>query len=365
MTIAKILSTAYFISYSFVGTAQTTDYDSSIRSHSVVETEKVSPLHISGSVDAYFQYNLAKQNNNFTSFTNSQNSFALGMASLKAEYRTSKTGIVIDLGFGPRQEEFAYNDDGLLQAVKQMYIDYSPAENLTFTAGTWLSHVGYESLNPQSNKNYSISYLFTYGPFTHTGLKASYQMGKSSFMAGISNETSFRIIPGGVNSKKFAIAQYAISPSDNVDLYFNYVGGQNADTSRNRYLDFSGSAAISKMFKIGANASLNSESAWNGSDSKYLKARSWWGLATYLTISPSEKFDFSLRSEFLNDDKNRLGFGSNIFANTLSANFKVEGLTLIPEVRIEHADKEIYKGKTGAIDKKNSASLLIAVVYGF
>jgi len=61
-------------------------------------TEKKSPLTISGSIDAYYRYNFhnakdSSRTNNFTSFTNSKNSFELGMASLKAD----KKGVA---GFG-------------------------------------------------------------------------------------------------------------------------------------------------------------------------------------------------------------------------------------------------------------------------
>src|SRR5215471_18763872 len=79
-------------------------------------------LKISGSADIYYRYNLDKPKgspyNNFTSFTNSQNSFELGMASLKAEHSVGKVGMVADLGFGKRAEEFSYNDASTRFAIK-------------------------------------------------------------------------------------------------------------------------------------------------------------------------------------------------------------------------------------------------------
>src|ERR1700759_315642 len=81
-------------------------------------------LALSGSVDAYYRYNFQNakdsgRTNNYTSFTNSQNSFELGMASVKADYTIGKVEGVADLGFGRRAEEFSYNDHGTLTAVKQ------------------------------------------------------------------------------------------------------------------------------------------------------------------------------------------------------------------------------------------------------
>jgi hypothetical protein len=57
-------------------------------------------LTVSGSVDAYYRYNFAGKTNNYTSFTNSQSSFELGMASLRADATgmSGKVGATVDLG---------------------------------------------------------------------------------------------------------------------------------------------------------------------------------------------------------------------------------------------------------------------------
>ena len=69
---------------------------------------------ISGSVDVYYRYNLANPKsgatNNATSFTNSQNSFELGMAAIKYDHSWGKAGASVELGFGRRAQDFSYND---------------------------------------------------------------------------------------------------------------------------------------------------------------------------------------------------------------------------------------------------------------
>src|SRR5688572_31120541 len=137
------------------------------------EAEEPKPTFtITGSADVYYKYDFAKTRaNTYTSFTGSHNSFALGMASVKFEHKGNKVGAVLDLGFGPRAREFSYTDDGITQAIKQLYITYSPTDWLKFSGGTWATHVGYELVDPQLNRNYSMSYMFTNGPFTHTGEK--------------------------------------------------------------------------------------------------------------------------------------------------------------------------------------------------
>lgn len=330
----------------------------------VEEKEEKKPvLTISGSADAYIKYDFSKQGmNNKTSFTNSQNAFSLGMASVKFEHTGSKVGVVADLGFGTRAAEFSYNDAGLMAAVKQLYISYTPAAGFKLTAGTWATHVGYELVDPQLNRNYSMSYMFTNGPFTHTGLKAEYSKGKSSFMLGVSNPTDYRILPGGQINRKFAIAQYSIAASDAVKFYLNYVGGKGIDTSIINQYDLVATATVSKKFNVGFNATLNRSQAWDGS--KNVEGQSWWGAAGYFNIDPTSAFGLTLRSEYFNDDKGVKGFNTSIFANTLSANFKVEGFTFIPELRIESAGKTIYLDADNA-GVKSAVSFILAAVYKF
>lgn len=326
--------------------------------------EKKPTLTISGSADVYYRYDFKKQlGNNRTSFTNTQNAFSLGMASVKLEHTGSKVGAVLDLGFGTRATEFSYNETGIFQAVKQAYVSYSPAKDLKFTAGTWATHVGYELVDPQLNRNYSMSYMFTNGPFTHTGLKAEYATGKSTFMVGVSNATDFRMPPTDQINKKFFIAQYSIAPSDKVKIYANYVGGKAPDTSVVNQFDVVGTIAVSSKFNIGVNGTLNRSQAWDGA--KNVDGQSWYGVAGYFNYDPTAAFGLTLRSEYFNDEKAVKGLGTTIFANTLSANFKVEGFTFIPELRFESAADPVYFDSKGALNQKGAVSLVLGVVYKF
>jgi Putative beta-barrel porin-2, OmpL-like. bbp2 len=332
------------------------------------EAEKAPVLKISGSADVYYRYDFAKTKaNNLTSFTNSQNAFSLGMASIKAEHQAGKVGVVLDLGFGTRATEFAYNDNGIAAAVKQLYVTYSPADWIKFTAGSWATHVGYELLDPQLNRNYSMSYMFTNGPFSHTGLKADITKGKHGFMLGVSNATDYRIVPGGKINKKFVIAQYSVAPSEDVKIYVNYAGGKNPDTSVTNQFDIVATAKLSDKFNVGVNGTVNSSKSWDGT--KNLSGKSWGGGALYLNADPKSWLGFTLREEYFSD-KNQLKMfssaakGGSIFASTLSANFKVNSFTIIPELRLDNASETIFVNKSGAA-KKSFTTFLVAAVYAF
>jgi Putative beta-barrel porin-2, OmpL-like. bbp2 len=333
------------------------------------EQKKEPVLSITGSVDAYFKYDFANTKaNSFTSFTQTHNAFSLGMASIKFEHKGDKVSAVADLGFGPRAKDFSYTDDGITQAIKQLYVSYSPVSWLKFTIGTWATHVGYELLDPQLNRNYSMSYMFTNGPFSHTGLKAEITKGKHGVMLGVSNATDFRTVPNGQINKKFVIAQYTYAPTEKIKLYLNYAGGQNPDTSKTSQFDAVVTAKFSDKFNIGFNGTFNSTQLWDGTKNE--ESKSWWGSTVYLNYDPQPWFGLTLREELFSDKNQFKVFGAspeggNIFSTTLSANFKTGGFVFIPEFRLDNTNKKIlFTNKDGALTN-SAASFLLAAVYAF
>ncbi len=322
-----------------------------------------SDLSINGSVDAYYRFNFANAknyntSNNRTSFTNSQNSFELGMASIKAAYTKGKAGAVIDLGFGSRATEFSYAETGALAAIKQAYVSYSPSEKVKISAGKWATHLGYELLDPQFNRNYSMSYMFSYGPFSHTGVKAEFTLGKGfGLMAGVANPTDFI---SASFSKKNVIAQFS-KTSEKANAYLNYVGGKDTAGNGINQIGLTATAKLGDKFSLGYDGTVKSVKPITGSKG------SWWGSALYINVDPSDKLGLTLRGEYLDDSKQGFIFGTptSIIQTTISLNIKpVNGLSIIPELRLDSAKDPIFTKNDGA-GSKSSGSFVLATVYSF
>ncbi|GAC1426480.1 MAG: hypothetical protein NVS9B7_27510 [Flavisolibacter sp.] len=351
----KILASATTITFSILAFCQ--------------DSSKPAPLSITGSVDVYYRYDFANTKaNNLTSFTNSHNSFELGMASVKLEHKTAKVDMVADLGFGKRAQEFSYNDQGILAAIKQLYVSYSPSTWIKFTIGSWATHVGYELVDAYSNRNYSMSYMFTNGPFSHTGVKAEATYKTSGFMVGLANPTDFKYVPSNVMNKKFFIAQYSYTPSDYFKGYFNYVGGQNVDTTKSMQFDVVLQSKLSGKFNLAYNGTLNNTKKYLGKN-VYDSYKTWWGSALYLNFDPSAHVGLTVREEYFSD-KNMLKVyygqlkGGSVFASTLSFNFKVDNLIFIPEFRIDNSSQPLFIKKDGSA-AKSAANVLFAAIYQF
>ncbi|MEY2812080.1 MAG: hypothetical protein RI991_1075 [Bacteroidota bacterium] len=329
------------------------------------DSTKKSNWTFTGFVDGYFRSDFNQNlSNNRTSFTNSNNKLALGMVSAKVDYAYKKFSFTADLGAGKRAEEFAYNDKGALSYVKQLYASYAPTEWLKLSAGTWATHVGYELVDPYANRNYSMSYMFSYGPFLHTGVKADFTFGTTGFMIGVANPTDYRKAP--TDSKKFTLLQWSQAINEDVKIYLNYVGGQRpGDSAKSKQIDLVVTAKINDEFGIGFNGTVNSIKLQK--NNIYEDASSWSGAAVYLNYDPVEKLGLTLRTEMFND-KNQLSAlgsaltGTSILANTLSANVKFGKFTIIPELRYETAGKNIYFAKDGA-SKSSDVSFLIGAYF--
>ncbi len=357
-------------------------------------------LTFSGSLDGYYRYNFAGKTNNYTSFTNSQNSFELGMASLRADATamSGKVGATVDLGFGRRAEEFSYNDGQLLSgysdlsfpldsatttgkssflslsSIKQAYVTYSPSSKVKFTAGKFATHVGYELLDAPLNRNYSMSYMFTNGPFFHTGLKVDITSGPVAFMVGLTNYTDQTTTSTEV--KNF-IAQFSGGTKNGkLKFYLNYSGFGGSKSGNNpsglkslNQIDLVVMGTISSKFNIGYNGTVQSRKQVTGST---ISDGSWIGNALYLNFDPAAKIGITLRSEYISDDKKVLFLppayllinNKSVFANTLSLNAKVGPLTIIPEIRYESAQSDFYL-KSDDTPTKSTFSALVAVVYKF
>ncbi|MFT4153441.1 outer membrane beta-barrel protein [Parafilimonas sp.] len=332
------------------------------------DTEQKSPWPtISGSVDVYYRYNFAnakdastgeKLTNNYTAFTNSQNSFELGMASLRADHTFGKASATVDLGFGKRAEEFAYAnpDNPTLFAVKQAYVSYAVSDKFKLTMGKWATHIGYEPTDAYLNRNYSMDYMFSYGPFSHTGLKADIGLGaKSNLMLGVANTTDY---VSQSNSRFFGLAQFSTATTDDkLSAYINYQGSYGGSYGLTQF-DVVLTGTISDKFNIGYNGTVQSVKPDGGS------ADSWWGSALYFNLDPSSTFGITLRGEYFDNKKAVVAApGTSIFDITLSPNIKIGNLTIIPELRFENAKDEVFFKNNGDPSKSGFTGILAATYH--
>jgi len=325
-----------------------------IESIAQVDTSKMLPTALSSSttytyyIDGYYKGDFAsKSENNKTSFTNSSNALQLGMASFKVDKTLGNFATTIDLGVGKRTEEFSHNDVGVATMFKQVLISYSPNSSIKFTVGKWATHIGYESLDAYSNRNYSTSYGYTYGPFFHTGIRADIALGgKSAMMIGVAQPTDF---VSTSSPNKMLIAQFSTGTRDNqLKAFLNYQGGK--DKSQ---FDLVLNGVVTSQIGINYDGTVANIAGAN-----------WSSHAFYVNYDPVSKFGFTWRTEFFDDTKSAAGVGTSIFQNTFSANIHFAKLTLIPEIRFDNAKDKVFINNNNHLNPY-AGNFLLAAVYRF
>lgn len=323
----------------------------------IEETSEEPTFSIAGSIDTYYR---SSEYAPGTSFGNLPG-FALGMANIILSYEGEKSGFVADLVFGPRGNDAVFgsatfiNEDGELIAkgsnaiVNQLYAYYNISDSFTLTLGNFNTFLGYEVISPVANFNYTTSYMFSYGPFSHTGIKADIAVTDDvSIMLGVLNSTDMTEFQPLGEDYMFG-AQLGL-----YGQYINYLGGGSAGVSQ---IDFTGGFNITDSFYLGLNATSYSDD----NDVEFS------GVALYPQYSFSDSFALGARYEaFSEDGLGAIGSVSGEGDNTsftITGSYTSGNMIIKPELRLDTASGQFYSNADGATD--SLSTLIVAAIYSF
>ncbi len=316
--------------------------------------EEEKKFSFSGSVDAYYQTNLTSSDDigqTFgTAFAN-QTGFALGMGNLIVNYEGEKVGAVLDLVTGPRGAGATFSNDIVDGIVNQAYVYWNVSESTKLTFGRWNTFLGYEVIAPASNFNYSTSYLFSSGPFSHMGLKADFALSDDlSLMLAVMN-------PWDTNNTS-TTGEYSFGAQlGYADQFLNiyYDSGKNGGLGFE--IDYTGGFDVSDDFFLGINA------AYNDND-----GAGFYGAALYPQIVTSDAFKIGLRGEYFAEHGDAGIFADgeddSVFAVTLTGSYAIDNLIIKPELRLDSNSEEIFLD-SNTDPTKSLAVFTLAAIYTF
>ncbi|WP_116106373.1 porin [Lewinella sp. IMCC34191] len=344
------------------------------------EEEEESSFQLSGYVDAYFQNVFSDPSDEITdtplafptSFTQETRGFGVGNVNLLAEKTFGKVGFVGQVGFGPRANEA----NGDFPNLQQLFVTYSPSDAVTFTFGQFGTFVGYEVIDAPANMNYSTSYMFSYGPFFHTGLKADFAIAEGfGAMLGIFDNTDSRF-----NDPGYYYGAQLSAETGGLAAYLNFLYGTdekdilNDDDATTLQIDLTATFEASESLMFGINAT--NKSTQNFVDEATIgDSDGFTGVALYSTIGITDGFDLSLRGEYFQEsvpDGIDLD-GRSVTALTATGNITIGDLRIMPEFRLDSSsdfattyafeDQIIDFG--GGDEDDSVASFILAAIYSF
>ncbi|WP_343913376.1 outer membrane beta-barrel protein [Aquimarina litoralis] len=323
---------------------------------------------VNGSVDGYFRTNIGAPNtldldNNpdtpdpfqapGTSFAN-ESGFALGMANVILGYEGEKVGFVADLVYGPRGEDAVFNSVGSSNIVNQLYVYWNVTEKFKLTVGNFNTYLGYEVISPTGNFNYSTSYMFTNGPFSHTGLKADFALSDQwSAMVAIMNPTDYT--ENNPFDTYIVGAQVGYS-ADSGSAYLNFRYGNEGEPGPSEptfQVDLTTGWDVSDKFYLGFNGTyLDTDGS------------GFYGAAIYPQFQLVDSFALGLRGEYFNTFVDTDGVDDvDVTAITLTGSYDIGNLTFKPEFRLDSSEDAFLDKDLEATS--SLSSFVLGAIYKF
>ncbi|MEQ1584332.1 MAG: porin [Cyclobacteriaceae bacterium] len=387
------------------------------------EEEEDGKFSVSGYLDTYYFTNFNKpasrdnmgQSGVGRGFDRRVDQFALGMVQTVFKYTNSKSEVVADLAFGPSAQYGNYgnvpvmapaygyaigNDTWSSVMIKQAYFKYNATDKLSFIAGQFGTHIGYEYIDAPLNFFYSINHTFNSGiPFYHTGLKSTYAFSdKVSLMLGVVN--GFDYVYDN-NRSKGLIGQLSLVPAEGLSVYFNYITSNESnadalgDTPEGNFTvyDLNGGYQASEKLFIGywfmygtQKGTLGAPGTFIPADGNVDEKKSWYGANLYLTYAFSDAFSLGFRGEHFdnkdgarglrNVDSSGQALGASCNTYTLTGSFTLADghLLLKPELRMDVFNKlsgtgneqsQQFMDADGLYSKNGQTTLGMAAIYKF
>jgi hypothetical protein len=395
------------------------------------EEKEEGKLSISGYLDSYYftNFNNPSSRDNMgqsgvgRGFDRRVDQFQLGMVQTVFKYTNKKSEAVIDLAFGPSAQYGNYgnvpvsgpaygykigNDVNSAIMIKQAYFKYNATDKLSFIAGQFGTHIGYEYIDAPLNFFYSINHTFNSGiPFYHTGLKSTYVFNdKISLMLGVVN--GFDYVHDN-NRSKGLIGQLSLTPAKGLSIYFNYINSNesNADSLGNTpngnftVYDLNGGYQATEKLFIGywfmygsQYGTLGSPGTFVPADGDVDKVKTWGGANLYLIYALSDVFSLGFRGEYFNNSSGARGlrnydrttitatnpsgdaFGASVNTYTLTGTFTLADghLLLKPELRTDVFNKftgaggeksQQFMDAKGEYTNNSQTTLGMAMIYKF
>jgi hypothetical protein len=267
-----------------------------------------------------------------------------------------------------------------------MYAYYQLSKNVRLNLGQFNTFLSYEVISPTKNYHYSTSYLFSYGPFNHTGVWADLDLKKGwTAKLAVMNPTDYTefnpfnsyTLGGQIGFAKEKRSFYLNATYGDPDGKLN-----TSDTTgclskgMALQLDMVTTINVSAKYTVGVSASYRkigsgqirtSTEIQNSINADY----GFYGSILYQKVSINEFVSVGLRSEYFGEFKGGVGAvgtysnkgTASVFANTLSANIHSSNLRFIPEIRVDKTSGQAFT-KTGSHSPTSvMTSVNMAVVY--
>ncbi len=278
-------------------------------------------------------------------------------------------GGYINVTAGEDAPTVASNGLGTTNAdLTQAYVSYATG-NLTVIGGKFATLAGAELITSPSNKNYSRAWMFGWGPYTHTGVRATYVINdKVTVIAGVNNgfdqvyattgqrTSELSVVLAPVSMFSLAVTNYhgrevtnAVTGQAGTRNYTDVVATVNATDKLNFVADYANGKQDNAAVAAGGTGQAK-----------------WKALALYGNYQFTDAWRLSLRHENFDDpDGYRSGIAQKLKSNTLTVGYALaKNFEVRLETRYDWSNQAAFL-KADGTGTRNQTSYAVETVYQF
>jgi hypothetical protein len=243
--------------------------------------------------------------------------------------------------------------------IYQASILYKANERLTFEAGIFPSHIGFEGFYSKDNWNYSRGWLGEFSPYYQTGIHANYQFSKH-WEGEIHILNGWQII--GDNNDAKALGLKVAYTSDRLTTSFNTFDGPELPDDDKHWRHFGDLIAT---YKATPSLTLGGSIDRGRQELPGDAAANWFGIAGYGRYALDKRCAIALRVERFSDPDNGIsGASQRLVEGTLTYEYRpAENLILKFEGRRDSSTATVFA--RGRNTSRNETIAVIGAVVTF
>ncbi|MGA9525263.1 MAG: outer membrane beta-barrel protein [Myxococcaceae bacterium] len=334
-------------------------------------------LKVEAGVDAYYGYNFNRPGDasSFPSGLGTSakraNEFGLNLATLGARLGPDPVGFNVLLGVGSSMEVLHAAEPrgtavGLepFRFLQQASLVVAATDRLTFEAGVYPSHIGFESFQTQRNWNYTRGYMGELSPYYQTGIMAALQF--SEAWSGMLHLLNGWQVIGDFNAEPAVGTQVAWT-RDRARIAFNtYIGREPAGDEEQLRLfgDVVGSWQATDSLQLAASVDAALQLQGAG-----VTPAHWWAVGVHGRYALTPRLAVAVRGEVFDDADGVIsGTAQTLAEVTGTVEFTpMDALVLKLEGRHDHSTADVFSDEpadtTPAFTARQTLVLLGGTVY--
>ncbi|MFN8609026.1 MAG: outer membrane beta-barrel protein [Vulcanimicrobiota bacterium] len=242
--------------------------------------------------------------------------------------------------------------------IRQAFVSHTFDNGLRVDVGKFATHLGYEVMDGVDgrNPNATRALTFTYSPFTHTGMRATYPIDDTLSVTGL-------LVLGADNfqdtNRSLSVgAQINYHPTQDFSLVANYFGGpeQIRNNQNQRQLwELIASYKVTEEMTLGAEI-MRAREQGLGMDGA---TAHWNSLVLYWSNRLSDHFSLNFRQEWFNDPEGaRILPGAHVSGFTVTPEYRItEDWVVRADFRFDRADRAVFD-RTGQMVRQQNTFFL-------